>query len=53
MEESKGSYFFKEIGELRQVYNLQFMQVTEPKVLLNCKFPVATTKGNGTQACLV
>ena len=48
----KRELFFKEIGELRQVYNLQFMQVTEPKVLLNCKFPVATTKGNGTQACI-
>ena len=43
---------FKEIEELRRVYNLQFMQITEHKVLLNCKFPIATTKGSGTQACI-
>ena len=45
IKESKGSHFFKEIEELRQVYNLQFTQVTESKILLNCKFPIATTKG--------
>ena len=28
----------EEIEELRQVYNLQFMQVREVKFLLNCKF---------------
>ena len=28
------------------------MQVTECKVLLNCKFPIATIKGSGTQACI-
>ena len=28
--------------------NLQFMQVTECQVLLNCKFPIATTEGSGT-----
>ena len=33
-----------EIEELRQVYNLQFIQVTECKVLMNCKFPMAKTK---------
>ena len=33
-----------EIEELRQVYNLQFTQVTECKVLLNCKFPMAKKK---------
>ena len=48
----KRESFFKEIEELRQVYNLQFMQVTERIVLLNCKFPIAITKGNGTQACI-
>ena len=42
----------KEIEELRQVYNLQFIQVTEHRVLLNCKFPIATTKGSGTRACI-
>ena len=44
----KRESFLKEIEKLRQVYNLQFMQVTEHKVLLNCKFPIATTKGSGT-----
>ena len=28
------------------------MQVTERKVLLNCKFPIAITKGSGTQVCM-
>ena len=41
-----------EIEELRQVYNLQFIQVTECKVLMNCKFPMAKTKGRGIQACM-
>ena len=35
-----------------QVYNLQFTQVTECKVLLNYKFPMAKTKGRGIQACM-
>ena len=48
----KRESFLQEIEELRQVSNLQFMQVTEHKVLLNCKFPIATTKGSGTQACI-
>ena len=48
----KRDSFLKEIEELRQVYNLQFIQVTERKVLLNCKFPVAETKGRGIQACM-
>ena len=48
----KRDSFLKETEELRQVYNLQFIQVTEHKVLLNCKFPIATTKGSGTQACM-
>ena len=52
IKESKGIRFFREIEELRQVYNLQSIQVTEHKVLLNCKFPMATTKGRGTQACI-
>ena len=52
IEDSKGIRFFREIEELRQVYNLQSIQVTEHKVLLNCKFPMATTKGRGTQACI-
>ena len=43
----KRDLFLKEIEELRQVYNLQFIQVTEHKVLLNCKFPIAKTKGRG------
>ena len=43
----KKDSFLKEIEELRQVYNLQFTQVTECKVLLNCKFPMAKTKGRG------
>ena len=44
----KRESFFKEIEELRQVYSLQFIQVTEWKVLLDYKFPIATTKGSGT-----
>ena len=46
----KDSFFFflREIEELRQVYNLQSIQVTERKVLLNCKFPMAIKKGRGT-----
>ena len=50
----KDSFFFflREIEELRQVYNLQSIQVTERKVLLNCKFPMVITKGKGTQACI-
>ena len=44
----KRESFLKEIEKLRQVYNLQFMQVTERKVVLNCKFPIAATKGSGT-----
>ena len=31
---------------------LAVIQVTERKVLLNCKFPMAITKGTGTQACI-
>ena len=42
----------REIEELSQVYNLQSIQVTEHKVLLNCKFPTVITKGRGTQACI-
>ena len=45
-------HFFREIEELRQVYNLQSIQVTERQVLLNCKFPTVITKGRGTQACI-
>ena len=52
IEESKGIRFFREIEELRQVYNLQSIQVTEHKVLLNCKFPMAITKGTGMQASI-
>ena len=48
----KRIHFFREIEELRQVYNLQSIQVTEHKVLLNCKFPMVITKGRGTQACI-
>ena len=48
----KRESFLKEIEELRQVYSLQLIQVTEHKVLLNCKFPMAITKGSGTQACI-
>ena len=47
-----GIRFFREIEELRQVYSLQSIQVTEHKVLLNCKFPMAITKEKGTQACI-
>ena len=49
IKESKRESFLKEIEELRQVYNLQFIEVTEHKILLNCKFPIAITKGRGTQ----
>ena len=57
IEESKEILFFffffkREIEDLRQVYNVQSIQVTERKVLLNCKFPMAITKGRGTQACI-
>ena len=48
----KRDTFFKETQELRQLYNLQSIQVTGRKVLLNCKFPIAITKGRGTQACM-
>ena len=48
----KRNSFLKETEALRQVYNLQFIQVTECKVLLNCKLPIAITKGRGTQACM-
>ena len=51
--EIKRDSFLKETEELRQVYNLQFIQITElVKVLLNCKCLIATTKGSGTQACM-
>ena len=33
IKESKGIRFFREIEELRQVYNLQSIQVTERKVI--------------------
>ena len=52
IEESREIRFFREIEELRQVYNLQSIQVTERKVLLNCEFPMAITKGTGTQTCI-
>ena len=42
-------FFFKETEELRQ---FAYIQVTGSKVLLNCKFPIAITKGRGTQACM-
>ena len=48
----KDSFFLREVEELRQVYNLQSIQVTEHKVLLNCNFPIAKTKGRGMQACI-
>ena len=48
----KRDSFLKETEELRQVCNLQFMQVTEHKVLLNYKLPIARTKGRGTQSCM-
>ena len=48
----KRDSFLKETEALRQVYNLQFIQVTERKVLLNCKLPIGRTKGRGTQACM-
>ena len=44
--------FFREIEKLRQVYNLQSIEASEHKVLLNFKFPMAITKGRGTQACI-
>ena len=37
-DEERSRESLEEIEELRQVYNLQLMQVTECKVLLNCKF---------------
>ena len=40
----KRESFLKEIEELRQVYSLQLIQVTEHKVLLNCKLPMVITK---------
>ena len=52
IEDSKGVHFFREIEELRHGYNLQSIQVTEHKVLLNCNFPIAKTKGRGMQACI-
>ena len=52
IEDSKGVHFFREIEELRHGYNLQSIQVTECKVLLNCKFSMGITKGKGTQACI-
>ena len=48
----KRDSFLKETDEFRQVYNFQFIQVTERKVLLNCKLPIARTKARGTQACM-
>ena len=48
IEESKGICVFREIAELRQAYNLQSIQVTVCKVLLNFKFPMAVTKGNAS-----
>ena len=48
----KKESFLKDIEELRQVFSLHLIQVTESKVLLNCKFPMAITKGSGTQACI-
>ena len=48
----KRDSFFKETEELKQVYNLQFIQVIESKVLMNCKLPIARIKGRGTQACM-
>ena len=48
----KRDSFLKDREELRQLYNLQFIQVRELKVLLNCKLPIARTKGRGRQACM-
>ena len=48
----KRDSFFKETQELRQLYNLQSIQGTKHKVLLNCKFPIGITKGRGPQACM-
>ena len=44
--------FFVDMEELRQVYSLQSIQVIKLKVLLNHKFPIATIKGRGTEACI-
>ena len=44
IKESKRESCLKEIEELRQVYNLQFTQVIEHKVLLNCKRPMLEQK---------
>ena len=51
-QRNKRESFLKEREELRQVYSLHLIQVTEHKVLLNCKFPMAITKGSGAQACI-
>ena len=51
LKNQKG-FIFIDMEELRQVYSLQFIQVTECKVSLNCKFLIATAKGRGTQACM-
>ena len=48
----KKDLFFRKMEELKQIYNLQSIQVTEHKVLLNCNFPIAKTKGRGMQACI-
>ena len=50
IEESKGICVFREIEEL----SIQFanIQVAEHKVFLNCKFPMAITKGRGTRTCI-
>ena len=40
----KRDSFLKETEELKQVYNLQFTQVIEHKVLLNCKLPMLEQK---------
>ena len=34
------------MDELTQVYSLQFIHVIECKVVLNCKFSIATTNDN-------
>ena len=44
--------FFVDMEELRQVYSLQSIQVIKLKVLLSYKFPIATIKGRGTEACI-
>ena len=50
IEESKGILSFRKIEEL----SIQFanIQVAEHKVFLNCKFPMAITKGRGTRTCI-